>query len=58
MISGHPLANELRHSMEENSHKIGKHHLDFGCPRAGFSDIYFRMVVILFIGAVNLRALA
>jgi len=23
VISGHPLANELRHSMEENSHKIG-----------------------------------
>ena len=24
IISGHPLANELRHSMEENSHKIGE----------------------------------
>ena len=23
-MSGHPLSNELRHSMEGNSHKIGK----------------------------------
>ena len=26
VISGHPFSNELRHSMEENSHKIGEFH--------------------------------